>query len=39
MQGGLRIGGQDVEADTDVLDEIARRGEFDPVESYRELFG
>ena len=37
--GGLRIGGQDVEADPEVLDEIARRGEFDPVESYRELFG
>jgi hypothetical protein len=37
--GGLRIGGQDVEADPDVLDEIARRGELDPSESYRELFG
>lgn len=36
---GLRIGGQDVEADPDALDEIARQGEFDPGESYRELFG
>ncbi len=34
---GLRIGGLLVQADPDELLEIARRGEFDPDELYREL--
>jgi len=34
---GLRIGGRLVQADPDQLVEIARRGEFDPDELYREL--
>lgn len=34
---GLRIGGRLVQADPDELDEIARRGEFDPDDLYREL--
>lgn len=35
---GLRVGGSEVEADPDVLDEVARRGQFEPAELYRELF-
>ena len=34
---GLRIGGQLVQADPDELIEVARRGEFDPDELYRDL--
>jgi hypothetical protein len=34
---GLQIGGRLVQADPDELLEIARRGEFDPDELYREL--
>ena len=34
---GLRIGGRLVQADPDELFEVARRGEFDPDELYREL--
>ncbi len=36
---GLRIAGRMVETDPNVLDEWARRGEFDLAEVYRELFG
>lgn len=35
---GLRIAGRMVEVDPFVLDEWARRGEFDLAEAYRELF-
>lgn len=35
---GQRIAGRLVETDPDVLDEYARRGEFDLAEVYRELF-
>ncbi len=35
---GLRVAGRMVEVDPDVLDEWARRGEFDLAEVYRELF-
>ena len=34
---GLRIGGQLVQADAGELMEVARRGEFDPDELYRDL--
>jgi hypothetical protein len=34
---GLRIGGRPVQADAGELLELARRGEFDPDELYREL--
>jgi hypothetical protein len=34
---GLRIGGRPVQADAGELMEVARRGEFDPDELYREL--
>jgi hypothetical protein len=34
---GRRIGGRLVQADPDALLEVARRGEFDPDELYREL--
>jgi hypothetical protein len=34
---GVRIGGYMVQADPDVLYEVARRGEFDPEDLYREL--
>lgn len=36
---GLRIGGRLVEADPDVLEDLARRGEFQIDELYRELIG
>jgi hypothetical protein len=35
--GGLRIGGYLVQADPEILIEVARRGEFDPEDLYREL--
>ena len=34
---GMRIGSRLVQADPDELFEVARRGEFDPDELYREL--
>lgn len=36
---GLTIAGREVEIDWQVLDEWARRGEFDLAEVYREMFG
>ncbi len=36
---GIRFAGRLVETDSDVLDEYARRGEFDLAEVYRELLG
>lgn len=34
---GVRIGGRLIQADPDVLIEVARRGEFDPEDLYRDL--
>jgi hypothetical protein len=34
----VRIGGYSVQVDADALVEVARRGEFDPEDLYRELF-
>jgi hypothetical protein len=34
---GVRIGGYRVQVDPDMLVEVARRGEFDPEDLYREL--
>ena len=36
---GRRVTGRLIETDPDVLDEWARRGEFDLTEVYREMFG
>lgn len=36
---GMRIAGHLVETDPDVLDELARRGDFDLAETYRAMFG